>query len=546
MSTTAVSATGGGTYGLSGSGMDIDAIVKKLMLSEQTKADALVQKKTVLQWKKAAYNTIYDDVNTFRGTTVFNTKLQANLSPNKVSSSNTSVLTATASAAAVAVNHSVVVGQLAGGVNLTSGKAISATQPPTLGTLATQLGMPANSAAFNIIITNGTSASQSIAIDPTVDSISDVVNKINSAGVNVQASYDSNLDRFFLATTTAGATSGISFAGSDQAGLNFIGNQLGLGGVSTADSGATYTSAPVNGQDAVFQLDGVSLTKPSNTFTIAGVAYNLTGVTPGATTSADHKTVTGSGQPTSLSITSDVSAAVANIQSFVDSYNKILDEVNGKLKETRYTDYPPLTDTQKTAMKDADIAAWTTKAQSGMLYSDSTLTTLVNNMRSALSNPVSGVTGPYTSAASIGITTGAYTEGGKLHLDVNKLTAALNANPNVLQQLFGASGATTTNGVTTTDSKSQGIAGRLYDGLQNTMNQLNKIAGTTANSQFDVSSNVAKSIVSYNKQIANETTRFNMVQKAYYTQYNAMEVALSKLSSQSSWLTSQMSASSTG
>lgn len=42
----------GGTYGLSGSGMDIDAIVKKLMTGQQAKEDALIQKKTVLEWQR--------------------------------------------------------------------------------------------------------------------------------------------------------------------------------------------------------------------------------------------------------------------------------------------------------------------------------------------------------------------------------------------------------------------------------------------------------------------------------------------------------------
>ena len=82
----------GGTYGLSGSGMDIDSIVKSLMTGQQAKTDALLQKKTVLQWQKTAYNTVYDDISNFRAT-VFNYKLQGTLSPNKVSSSNTSVAT---------------------------------------------------------------------------------------------------------------------------------------------------------------------------------------------------------------------------------------------------------------------------------------------------------------------------------------------------------------------------------------------------------------------------------------------------------------------
>ncbi|KJS49587.1 MAG: flagellar hook protein, partial [Peptococcaceae bacterium BRH_c23] len=100
----------GGTYGLSGSGMDIDSIVTKLMMGQQAKSDALLQKKTVLEWQKTSYNTVYDDINNFR-TTTFNYKLQGTLSPNKVSSSNTSVVTATANAEAANVNHSLVVDQ---------------------------------------------------------------------------------------------------------------------------------------------------------------------------------------------------------------------------------------------------------------------------------------------------------------------------------------------------------------------------------------------------------------------------------------------------
>ena len=528
----------GGTYGLSGSGMDIDSIVKKLMTREQAKADALLQKKTVLQWQKTAYNTVYDDVNAFR-TTAFNYKLQGTLSPNKVSSSNTLVATATATADATAVNHSLVVSQLASGVKLTSTAVISTHQPPILGTLATQLSMPTT--PINIKITNGSAASLTILIYPQTDTLNDVVSKFNNAGVNVKANYDLSLDRFFLTTTNTGASSGISFVGSDQNGLNFLGGKLKLSGgtAETFAGSGIYISTPVNGQDATFQLDGVGLTKASNKFTISDVTYNLTGVSTGTPLT-----------PTNVSVTNDIDTAVASIQSLVDSYNKILAEVNGKVNETRYKGYPPLTDAQKTAMKDSDITAWNAKAQSGMLHNDSSLTSLVNAMRNAFSGPVSGVpvtnvsgvSITYNSAASIGITTGSnYTEGGKLYLDTNKLRTALQANPNVLNQLFGPSGQTTTNGVTTTNSQSQGIAGRLYDGIKNTMDQLAQIAGTTGNAQYDTTSNVAKTILNTNKQISDGATRFDTIQKAYYTKYNAMEVALNKMNSQSSWLSSTLS-----
>jgi len=240
------------------------------------------------------------------------------------------------------------------------------------------------------------------------------------------------------------------------------------------------------------------------------------------------------GQATTASVTKDVDNAVSSIQSLVDSYNKILTEVNGKMNETRYKDFPPLTDAQKSVMKDADITAWETKAKSGMLHNDPALASLVNSMRNAFSNPVTGITSTYNSAASIGITTGVdYTEGGKLYLNTDKLRTALQANPDVLNQLFGAQGT----------GSSQGIAGRLYDGIKSTMDQVAQIAGTTAGAQYDTKSSYAMRITDYNKQISNAADRFDKVQTAYYKKFNAMEVALKQLNSQSSWLSSTLSSS---
>ena len=755
----------GGTYGLSGSGLDIDALVKKLMSAQQTKDDTLVQQKTVLQWQKAAYNTVYDDISNFRNT-IFNYKLQATLSPNQVTSSNTSVATVKANAGAADVNHSLVVAQLADGIKMTSTASLStpgASVDKT--TIASQFyngTAVADIPPMSITIANG-SASTTFEVSPT-GSINDFVSQINNAGINVTASYDTTLDRFFLTTNNSGSTAEIDFAGSNTAGMSFLADKLKLpvvatgsnvsssdriqataiqidpdvslatqfagltnstlrlsnsatetvktiaidtsqslndlieainasgnatasfdtttgkfsitptesGGLSidasdqsakdlfsqlhlptTLNTGDVTTSTssvntPVNvdapltnqfaefaafvatdtftlkiddgtgtgtfasveitpasdslqgmldkihsavpnvnatfdsatgkltlqssngtnlnftgsdaagtsflvntlkvhptGQDAVFKLDGAALTEASNSFTISGVTYNLTGTSTDAKMLSAGVMDTTVGQATNVSVTNDIDAAVSSIQSFVDSYNKILAELNDKVKEERYTDYPPLTDAQKADMKDADITAWTAKAESGMLHSDPTLISLINTMRSALSSPVSGITGPYNSGASIGITTGDYTEGGKLYLDTDKLKTALQANPNVLTQLFGAAGTTTDeNGVTKTDFSSQGIAGRLYDGIKKTMDKLNQKAGTTANAQYDTDSDYAKRIIAQNKLISNATDTFNTMQATYYKQYNAMEVALAALSSQSSWLSSMLSSSS--
>ncbi|MCO1601320.1 flagellar filament capping protein FliD [Desulfosporosinus nitroreducens] len=531
----------GGTYGLSGSGMDIDELVKNLMAGQQAKTDALMQKKTVLDWQKSAYNKVYDNINSFRDS-IFNYKLSSTLSPHTVYSNNTSVATATANADAADVNHSLVVAQLATGVNLTSSDRINSDTTVSKTTLATHMGI---TDSFNLNISDG-KTNKIITVDPT-DSINDVVSTINKSGLNVKASYDSTLDRFFLSTSTTGSSANIqlSSVGTTDSGQKFIeGLKLGTTNTTTVDGVNTTTFSSASGKDAVFQLDGVQFSQASNTFTIAGVKYNLTGVSTGASMDAGGNPVWGSATTTNVSVSFDVDTAVASIQSLVDSYNKILEELNGMVDETRYKDYTPLTDAQKKVMTDSDITAWEVKAKSGMLHNDDSLTSLIRSMRSAFSNQVSGISASYdkvtgknvtyNSGSSIGITTGDYAEGGKLHLNTDKLKAALANNPDVLNELFGAVGTTKSDG--TIDTSSQGIVGRLYDTLEKTKDKLDEIAGTTANAEYDTESYYAKRITETEKQLLRAEDRFDIMEAAYYTKYNAMEVALQQLNSQSTWL----------
>ena len=382
--------------------------------------------------------------------------------------------------------------------------------------------------SFTLNIANGTDTPTSVVIDPTSDTLQTMLAKINAVP-GVDASYDSITGKVTLKSDDG---KNLSFTGSDAVGTSFLANTLKIHQA---------------GQDAVFKLDGVPLSQANNSFSISGVTYNLTGVSAEAKMLSSGVMDTTVGLATNITVTRDTDTAVANIQAFVDSYNKIMESLNDKLKETRYKDFFPLTDAQKAEMKDSEIIAWEAKAKSGMLHNDTTLTRLVNSMRNDFSSVVSGIAGVYdsdsgkttiyNSASSIGITTSAnYLEGGKLYLDTDKLREALDANPDALTELFGASGTTNSDG--TIDGKTQGIAGRLYDQIKTTMDQLNEIAGITSNAQYDTESNYAKKIAAYDKQITSEASRFDNMQTAYYKQFNAMEVALQQLSTQSSWLAS--------
>ncbi|MPL97840.1 Flagellar hook-associated protein 2 [bioreactor metagenome] len=496
------------TYGLSGSGMDVDQMVKDLMKAQRVRYDTMVQKKTQVEWKKADFNTMYNSISDFRNT-VFNYKLQSTLQPKQVTSSNEAVASITANTDAANISHDLTVHQLATGAKKASSAAITA-DGKTKDTLANQFGV---TGTFDIVLNDGT-ASKTISVDSS-KSIYELVANINNSGLNIKASYDTTLDRFFLSTTKTGETAKIDLSANTGTGQTFLENSLKLGAVANVGSG----------QDAIFSLDGIgsttdvaaatNLKMDSNSFTISGVTYNLKS--------------TGS---TNATVLSDNDKAIASVKAFVEAYNTALSKVNGELKETKYSDFLPLTADQRSDMSESEIKTWEEKAKSGTLRNNSILQSMVNSMRSSISTPISGLTGKYNTMSSIGITTGSYTENGKLYLNETKLKEALEADPDILTKMFTTDGE---------NSSKDGIATRLYDTLKVSMDKISTEAGITASIDTDTKSALAKKIIEYNKSIEAFNDRMADLEERYYTQFNAMETALSKLSQQSSWLTQQFS-----
>lgn len=602
------------TYGLSGSGIDVDAQVKALMQAATVPYTKMWQKEQVAEWKKAEYNTFYNSIKTYNDNTVFNYTLQSTLLPQAATSSNTSIATATANADAAGISHSLTVSQLATGVSLTSTAAI--TTGSSKDTLAHQLNITGD--PFIIQISNN-GTTKSITVDPT-KSIYDFVSSINNAGINVKANYDANLDRFFLYTGNTGSTAKIDFSGTtgsnaqaflsalklnnassgtlasqfsglsgsftlqvansngatgtvsvntatdslqtfmdklnaagvnatasyDQitdkvvistsdggsltftdpidgngGGVSFLTGNLKLAALSPLASGSTSSAAIglQSGKDAQITLDGASLTESSNQFTISGVTYNLQS--------------TGS---TTVSVSADIDKIVANVQSFVDSYNTMLSSLNTEVDQAANNDYLPLTDDQKASMKDSDITTWTAKAKSGLLHSDSILREAIDSIRNDVASPVSGLTGKYNSGASIGITTGDYTEEGKLYLDTTKLRTALQADPTIVSKIFGSTG-------TTGNTSSQGIAVRMHNDLTNAVSKIKTVAGTTADTTADAKSDLALQITDYKTRLSALSDKLQDLQTRYYNQFDAMETALQQLNSQSSYITSLLGSS---
>ncbi|HEX7055734.1 MAG TPA: flagellar cap protein FliD N-terminal domain-containing protein, partial [Bacilli bacterium] len=109
------------------SGLDIDKIVSDLMKAERIPLDKMFQKKQIYLWKEDAYRSINAKLASLRD--YLNTmKYSADWTKNKVTSSDTTKLTASADSTATPGTHTVTITALASGASKTSSAGISAQQ----------------------------------------------------------------------------------------------------------------------------------------------------------------------------------------------------------------------------------------------------------------------------------------------------------------------------------------------------------------------------------------------------------------------------------
>lgn len=350
------------------------------------------------------------------------------------------------------------------------------------------------------------------------DSLNDVINDVNNSNIGVTMFYDDATGKMSLTRKESGDfnKSGeeiIIPEKTDSSSYNFLSDTLGFG--DSTESG---------GENAKFTINGLTTERTSNSFTINGVSYTLKNT---------FNTESNPSSPVTISVNNDTDTIFNNIKNFVDQYNDLISTVQSKLNEERYTDYPPLTDDQRSQMTDNQQDQWDEKAKSGLLKGDLTLTSALSNMRSLIYMPVqnANVSSAYNQLSSIGITTSPdYTQGGKLEIDEDKLRAAIENDPDSVENLFRGTGSSTSE---------EGIIQRLYDSVNNTYNTIVDKAGTSAsvNSQFSI----GKDLDQISKQIDDMNDKLDDLENKYYAQFDAMEQAIQQYNNQATSLASYFS-----
>lgn len=350
-------------------------------------------------------------------------------------------------------------------------------------------------------------------------SIKDIMSAVNSSNAGVTMSYLSSTDKFSIVSTAGGAAGRIEIGG-DDAKMLFGENESG------------YTVS--QGTDAVIAVKyagsdkEVELTRGSNSFTLDGLNISVSG-TFGY--KADGTLDTSAA--VSFASKKDTDKITSAVSDMVKDFNAIVDLVNTQLTTKPNRDYPPLTSDQKKDMTESQIKAWEDKAKGGLLFNDSDLRSLSDKLRVVLG---SGSADRKT-LASFGISASTdYGDYGKLVFDETKFRAALESDPDKVQEMFtktADSSTGTTDGVMASIKK---ITEQYAATTGATKGILIEKAGSGYAPASVTSNSIQKSINSLDDYIKTLQDRLKSETDRYISQFTNLENIISQMNSQSSYL----------
>lgn len=546
-----------------GSGLDVESIVKALMGVEKQPLNQIQKQITTTNAKISAFGTISSGLSTFQST-VSKLATASKFNAQSATSSDTTVLTGSTSGTATPGDYSITVSQLAQAQKLSSGTFSSVDSTIGTGTMTISLGT--YNSTGNTFSANTAKTDLNITIDSTNNTLGGLKDAINAANSNVTATIinDGTGYRLVLNSKDSGANNGMKITvadASDASNTDTNGlSAFAYDPTATAGSGKNLTLMK-EAQDAKLTIDGISVTKSSNTITdaISGVTLNLAKVSATATT---------------LSVATDKTAITKSVNDFVSGFNTLMTSLRNL---TKYDE------------------AGSGKSN-GALLGDSTANSIITQLKQTITKSV-GLTGSITSLSDIGV---AFQKDGTLALDSTKLSSALDSNFAGVAKLFvssatstdplvsfvgstsktapgtyavnvtqlasgGNTAAGTINGVaaTSTGNNLVGATGDASEGLNLT------IGGTTTGARGSVTYTVgyaaslnnlltnllsdtgtvknktdglSKTVKSLNTQVDSWNNRLSNIEDRYRAQYKKLDTMMSQLKSTSSYLTTQLAA----
>jgi flagellar hook-associated protein 2 len=379
-----------------GSGLDIEALVTKLMEAERVpKEQRLLTSEVAVTSSISGLGSLKSALSGLQATLASANSLSTFNQRNASSSDSTAVAVSASSSASLGT-YSATVQSLASQQSLAVRDTFSSIDEVVgTGTLTFTFGTTAYTAhatdnlndTYGGFTAKAGVASQTVTIDSTNNTLAGVRDAINNANAGITAAVvnSGNSYRLLISSDSTGAENSVQISVTDAGDGNNT-DSAGLSRLafnSQALVGNVYQT--VAAKDAAFTLNGLSLSSASNTVT--SVVDGLTMTLKDTTSSS-----------VSLTVADNKAGIKAALTAFVEGYNSYMDTLDDL---TGY-DFA----LKKGGALQGDFSALSTAAQ----------------VRQALGAAVSGYSGTYTRLAEIGIST---LSSGKLSIDDTKLDAAL-------------------------------------------------------------------------------------------------------------------------
>ena len=394
-----------------GSGLDAAALVQSIMKAEQVPLNSLNNKKVDLNSKLTAYAQVNANL------TQFKTAIAALSTPQSfqnytLSSNDPASISTSISGKPIAGVYNVEVNQLAQGQKLIGQGQASVDAVVGTGTVSFSFGsisdgtLTSDGKYQDATFTNNGSPTKTITIDSSNNTLAGIRNAINASGFGVTASIvnDGSNTPYHLVITNnqTGETQSMKISVGDQA-VGSTGLSDLLNYDPSQNDGQAFSQAR-KAQNANIKVDGIAISKSSNTITdaIEGVSLTLNKIN--------------TGNPSSIYISKDTSALSTKLQTLVTQYNNLISFID---TQTKYD---------------------TAQKKGAVLYGEASLRSIKYQIRSILTSAVPQGTGKYTSLSQLGI---AFQKDGTLALDASKMQAALDNNSDEISKLFAPTATST-------------------------------------------------------------------------------------------------------
>jgi flagellar hook-associated protein 2 len=328
---------------LSGQGINVSSLVNQILSESDGQLTEWQNEQSTLQTQAGDLTSINTDLSNLATTVQALADPLGALAAQTATSSDNSVLTASANAGAPAGTSQIVVNSLA-----TSGTVY--TDDFAGGPDATILPNGATSGEIDLQIGGSGGTTQAITItagsNDTLNTLSSYINSQNW-GVTASVVTDATGSRLALVSQATGTPGALAIT-ANNTNLNF--------------------DTPAGGTNASLTIDGIPYSSTSNTITgaVSGVTLNLANANPNETVS--------------LSVGLDTTAVTDAINSFVAAYNQVIGDIN------------------------AQFTVDPTNNSEGPLGGDSSLEDLQSSLLSDAAYSISGNNG-YVNLASLGINT---------------------------------------------------------------------------------------------------------------------------------------------